>query len=103
MARPTGAVDGMKAVRGAQSAKLNVLLIIRYPGRPPLSLNVVAGQLNGQKVATANGGLWTHLQVRPILKLSGRRRSSGKTTVRLSLPDFGSRRRTARLRAISRE
>jgi hypothetical protein len=46
----------------------NVLPIIRdIQATGFTSFNAIAGQLNARKVATANGGLWRHVQARQIL------------------------------------
>jgi DNA invertase Pin-like site-specific DNA recombinase len=67
---PAGAVKRMRAAHMANAAQFaaNVLPIIHeVQTAGHTSCNAIAGQLNTRKVATANGGRWTHVQVRQIL------------------------------------
>jgi DNA invertase Pin-like site-specific DNA recombinase len=67
---PAGAVKRMRAAHMANAARFaaNVLPIIHeVQAAGHTSCNAIAGQLNTRKVATANGGRWTHVQVRQIL------------------------------------
>jgi DNA invertase Pin-like site-specific DNA recombinase len=67
---PAGAVKRMRAAHMANAARFaaNVLPIIHeIQAAGHTSCNAIAGQLNTRKVATANGGRWTHVQVRQIL------------------------------------
>jgi hypothetical protein len=60
----------MRAARMANAARFaaNLLPIIReIETAGHTSCNAIAGQLDTRKVATANGGRWTHVQVRQIL------------------------------------
>jgi hypothetical protein len=57
----------MRVARNAHAAQFaaNVLPIIRdIQAAGFTSLNAIAGQLNGRKVATANVGQWRYMQVR---------------------------------------
>jgi DNA invertase Pin-like site-specific DNA recombinase len=67
---PAGAVKRMRAAHVANAARFaaNVLPIIQgIQAAGHISYNAIAGQLNTRKVSTANGGRWTHVQVRQIL------------------------------------
>jgi Recombinase len=81
---PAGAVKRMRVARKAQVAQFaaNVLPIVRdIQVTGHTSLNAIAGQLNARKVATANGGLWRHVQVRQILdRTAGGGRAGVPTT-----------------------
>jgi hypothetical protein len=75
----------MCVARRAQAAQFaaNVLPIIReIQAAGYTSYNAIAGQLNGRKVATANGGRWRHVQVRQILDraVAGADQTSKKAT-----------------------
>jgi hypothetical protein len=65
----------MRVARKVQAAQFaaNIPPIIRDILTAYTSLNVIAGQLNARKVATANGGRWRHVQVRQIFVVGSQR------------------------------
>jgi hypothetical protein len=68
-----GARPNMGEARKGQIARFtaNVLPIIReVQAAGYTSCNAIAGQLNARRVATANGGRWTHVQVGKIIERS---------------------------------